>query len=60
MERTGRQNTRLSYSAVDIDSGVEVLGIELRQGLMKPEDAKKDECILKKFALELLGSGKGK
>jgi len=60
MERTGRQNSKMTYSTIDNDSGIEVIGFELRQGLMKLEDVKKDEAILKEFILKLIGNGKSK
>jgi hypothetical protein len=40
-----RQTVTVKYSAVDGD-GVEVVGLDIRLGLMKVEDAKKTEKAL--------------
>lgn len=50
----GRQAQRILYQAIDEDSGKEVVGIELRRGLMTEEQMKKDEGTLLPVLIDLL------
>ena len=40
------QTQKISYIAIDEDSGKEIIGFELRRGMMKEDSMKKDEAVL--------------
>jgi len=41
-----KQSQKMVYQAIDEDTGKEVIGIEIRRGMMDVEQMKKDEAIL--------------
>ena len=40
------QSQKITYSAVCEETGKEIIGFELRRGIMKEDQMKKDESIL--------------
>lgn len=51
------QRQILSYQAIDDESGKEVIGIEIRRGIMKEEQMKTDERILFPVIVGILEKG---
>jgi len=41
-----KQSQKMVYQAIDEDTGKEVIGVEIRRGMMDVEQMKKDESVL--------------
>ena len=41
-----KQSQKMVYQAIDEETGKEIIGVEIRRGMMNVEQMKKDEAIL--------------